>query len=137
MKLYIDDLRTPETNDYIIMRDSKSAIDFIKNHLSEISEISFDHDLGDVDTTIPILEYLEELAFNNVKFDIDFYIHSMNPIGRKNIQRIINSIHRFLSTTPFNFDLERMKEAMESPRIKIPDYAIATDDAFEEWINNE
>lgn len=41
------------------------------------------------------------------------------------------------SKPKFNFDLERMKEAMESPRIKIPASAIATDEAFEAWINNE
>ena len=35
----------------------------------------------------------------------------------------------------FTFDLEEMKFAMESKKIKVPISALVTDEAFEEWIN--
>jgi len=35
----------------------------------------------------------------------------------------------------FTFDLEEMKLAMESKRIKVPISALVTNEAFEEWIN--
>lgn len=37
----------------------------------------------------------------------------------------------------FNFDLERMKKAVEAKRIPIPPDALESDQAFENWINEE
>ena len=37
----------------------------------------------------------------------------------------------------FNFDLERMKKAVESERIPIPPEALESDEAFNNWLNDE
>lgn len=37
----------------------------------------------------------------------------------------------------FNFDLERMREAVESPAIKIPDEALSSFEAFDAWMMQE
>jgi hypothetical protein len=44
-KLFIDDERFPVTDDWVIVRSSKEAIDHVLAH-GMPSEISFDHDLG-------------------------------------------------------------------------------------------
>lgn len=35
----------------------------------------------------------------------------------------------------FNFDLEQMKKALESPMIMIPDWALESDESFCEWLD--
>ena len=37
----------------------------------------------------------------------------------------------------FNFDLERMKKAVESKRIPIPPEALESEEAFDKWLNEE
>lgn len=37
----------------------------------------------------------------------------------------------------FNFDLERMKQAVESEKVSIPTEALASFEAFDEWLNTE
>ena len=37
----------------------------------------------------------------------------------------------------FNFDLERMKEAVESKRIPIPPEALTSEEAFDKWLNED
>lgn len=37
----------------------------------------------------------------------------------------------------FNFDLERMKKAVESERIPIPPEALESDEAFDKWLNEK
>ena len=37
----------------------------------------------------------------------------------------------------FNFDLERMKKALESKRILIPPEALESDEAFDKWLNDD
>jgi hypothetical protein len=39
--------------------------------------------------------------------------------------------------TDFNFDLERMKEAVESQTISIPVAALENFEAFDDWLNSE
>ncbi len=54
--------------------------------------ISFDHDLGGDLTAIPVAEYLEAGAYHKT---LPRKIHSMNPIGRKNLERILKRADRF------------------------------------------
>jgi hypothetical protein len=37
----------------------------------------------------------------------------------------------------FNFDLERMKAAVESKRIPIPPEALESEEAFDKWLNED
>lgn len=93
-KLYIDDLRTPEDQTFIISR----TVDEAKRLIEEMgipSFISFDHDLG-VDNQGDLLESGYDFAKWLVEIDLDgryripkefeFKVHSMNPVGAKNIQ---------------------------------------------------
>lgn len=48
MRIYLDDVRTPVENDWIVVRNYHDFLYAIKLHgLSNISTISLDHDLGD------------------------------------------------------------------------------------------
>jgi hypothetical protein len=110
MKLWIDDVR-PAPEGWLWAKDSQMA----KNQLSleffarvldqaesiedrdpEVIEISFDHDLGGDDTTIPVVQLIEEIAAAGLKFKFKWHIHSANPVGRKNLELALQSIDRFL-----------------------------------------
>lgn len=48
MRIYLDDVRTPVENDWIVVRSYQEFVDAIKSHgLANINTISLDHDLGD------------------------------------------------------------------------------------------
>lgn len=103
MKLYLDDIRNPKDDTFIIVRSFDEAVEFVKKY--GIPEyISFDHDLG-VDTEGNILKsghdfakWLVESDLNNIyKFptNFTFNVHSANPIGKSNIQSILNNYIKF------------------------------------------
>lgn len=93
-KLFIDDERFPVTNEWVIVRDSTTAI----NHVSVKgmpSEISFDHDLGGEDTSIVFINWLIDQildGFLELPQDFRYNVHSQNPIGAKNIEGKMNQI---------------------------------------------
>lgn len=99
MKLYLDDLRIPQDNYDVIVRSYEEAIDFVNKNCIP-SYISFDHDLG-CDEKGEVLKsgydfakWLVEMDMENIyKFpnDFKFNVHSANPIGRNNIQSILNN----------------------------------------------
>ena len=103
MKLWIDDLR-PAPDGYIWCKSVNEAIDAIitathtyhsGNEKFRIELIDLDHDAGDFmkdgGDYIAVLDYLvadkETLKLNEM--GTLFRIHSMNPVGRQNMQRII------------------------------------------------
>ena len=99
MKMFLDDIRNPE-NDYdVIVRSYDEAIKYVKNN-GIPSFISFDNDLG-CDEKGNILKsgydfakWLVEMDIENIyKFpnDFSFEIHSANPIGKNNINSILNN----------------------------------------------
>ncbi len=99
MKLYLDDIRTPKNDDFIIVRSFQEATEFIQQN-GIPNYISFDHDLGcdEVGTIYPngydFAKWLIEMDLDNTyKFpkDFKFNVHSANPIGKKNIETIINN----------------------------------------------
>lgn len=100
MRLWIDDVRKPPTDSWTWCKTSKEAFDLIGLVIAVKTDplhfvISFDHDLGETDTTIPIAKYFEELAYNGVDFKLEWTIHSANPVGKANLQRILESMERF------------------------------------------
>lgn len=92
-KLFIDDERYPVTNDWIIVRSSREAIDVVKA-LGCPTEISFDHDLGGDDTSIVFIKEFIEMVMDkkiSIPNDFEYSIHSQNPIGRDNIKSLLSS----------------------------------------------
>jgi hypothetical protein len=114
IRLYLDDVRTPLQDDWIVVRNYDEFVSKIHFHgLENIEVISLDHDLGDS----AMVEY-----YNNVKdnYQLDYtnitektgydcckflvsesmskniplpqiYVHSANPIGSANMMGYINN----------------------------------------------
>lgn len=96
MKLWIDDVREP-TREYIWCQSVNVAKNMIElaEYVSKtempsatIELIDIDHDAGDYANDggdyIKLLDWLEETGRN-----YPIRIHSMNPVGRENMRRII------------------------------------------------
>lgn len=88
-KLWIDDIRKPPASDWLWAVSSQEAIFFFQT-ISNISEVSFDHDLGGDDTTRPVILWLCE---NPDKWPDYCSVHSMNPIGREWLIGMIGRYH--------------------------------------------
>lgn len=93
MKLWIDDIR-PAPNGYHWAKSVYEAIIHIcqmkrLNGDYNIEVIDLDHDAGDYafmgGDYIKLLDWMEYKGINN----IPIHIHTMNPVGRQNMQTII------------------------------------------------
>ena len=90
MKIWVDDVR-PSPDGYEWIKTTDDTIDRIK-HLGrcgvEIELLDLDHDAGEFVNCggdyIKILDYLER-----VMISIPIRLHTMNPVGRENMRRII------------------------------------------------
>jgi hypothetical protein len=114
IRLYLDDVRTPNDDDWTIVRNYDEFVNHIKmNGLENYEVISLDHDLGDT----AMKEYFNnvspnyQLDYSNIteKTGLDcarwivtesmtkkiplpqIYTHSANPIGAANIMGYINN----------------------------------------------
>lgn len=92
LRLYIDDLRTPKSKDWIVVRSSAEAIEFMKvNGCPDY--ISFDHDLGGDDTGMKVVKWMIEQDLNLkgkfIPMNFEFNVHSANPVGSENIRALI------------------------------------------------
>lgn len=92
-KMFIDDIRNPPSNDYVVVRSSNEALTYIKKN-GMPSFISFDHDLGGDDTTMVFLRKLVDCVWNGDDIPPDFIVHSANPVGSKNIVSFMDSWKR-------------------------------------------
>ena len=113
-RLYLDDVRTPVAEDWIIARNYDEFVAQIKLHgLGNFEVISLDHDLGDTAmieyyTNVKhnyIIDYsniLEKTGYDAAKFLVaesmntniplpQIYIHSANPIGSGYMMGYINN----------------------------------------------
>ncbi len=103
MKLYLDDIRTPQDDSFEIVRSYDEAVAYVKEH-GIPHYISFDHDLG-VDAHHKVLpsgydfaRWLVEMDMDGVysiPVDFSFYVHSANPIGKANIESYLNNYLAF------------------------------------------
>ncbi len=84
VKLWIDDQRPPPSQDWVWASNLKEAYEAIVRY-PLIKIISFDHDLGEEDTTMPIALWLEEQAYHGYGEPIIWRVHSYNPVGRRNL----------------------------------------------------
>ena len=98
IKLFIDDLRNPINDEWIVVRSSQEAIEWLsKNGIPDC--ISFDHDLGGEDTAIVIVNWMiERLLDEHLVFPKGFtyIVHSANPVGRENIIGKVEGIIKHL-----------------------------------------
>lgn len=117
-KLFIDDLRTPQDDSYVIVRTYDDAVNYIlKNGMPDF--ISFDHDLG-LDKNGEIAKSGYDFAKWITDADIDgkieipeaflFAVHSQNPVGKKNIESLLTGYMEFkrkhISVTQENTSLD-------------------------------
>ena len=88
VKIWVDDIRLmPEGYDYWA-RTVSDAIFYLGLCYPNIEMLDLDHDAGHCakfgGDYIEILNFMEE-----ANLDIPIRIHTMNPVGRKNMERII------------------------------------------------
>ncbi len=115
IKIYLDDVRTPNDKDWIVVRNYDQFVSRIKLHgLENIEVISLDHDLGDkaMEEYYTNVKNNYELNYENIvnektgydccKFLVSesmtkniplpqIYVHSANPIGSANMMGYINN----------------------------------------------
>lgn len=105
--MFIDDERYPPMGDgnlWVICRN-KTDVQWYVESQGFPSFISFDHDLGeDQPTGLDIAAYLVDLdidsndsddtTYGNL-VDCAFYVHSQNPIGKANIEGLLNGYFKF------------------------------------------
>lgn len=97
--MFLDDIRTPKEEYDVIVRSCDEAITYILKY-GIPKFISFDHDLGcDEDGNIlksgyDLAKWLVKQSLDEVlEFpkDFSFEVHSANPIGKNNINSILNN----------------------------------------------
>ena len=101
MKLYLDDLRTPEIvgdtgfdepdAEWVVVRSYHDAVSLLK--LIEFEVVSLDHDLG---TDKSGYDVLVEILEGRTKMPKDIWIHSWNPVGRARMEAAITAHRRRL-----------------------------------------
>jgi hypothetical protein len=96
-KLFIDDLRMPTSDDWVIARSSHDAWKIVQE-LGAPSFISYDHDLGEEDTSMLFIHTMIRHKLDNPDFNfpVHYAIHSANPVGVKNIDGLLKSFIRTL-----------------------------------------
>ena len=95
MKLWVDDMRQPPSNDWVWCKSTNDAISAICYYDRQMHDdtiiIDLDHDAGDYANNggdyIKILDWLEESG--HVDTGYFFRIHSMNVVGIENMKAII------------------------------------------------
>ena len=87
MKIWLDDIR-PAPDGYVWCRSVNEVIGVISNTNDKIELIDCDHDLSeyarDGGDGIKLLDWLAE---HGLFYKI--YLHTMNPVGRENMERLI------------------------------------------------
>ena len=92
--MFIDDERFPPNDGQVwkVCR-SMAQVDQTIDTFGFPNFISFDHDLGDGQPTgMDIARWLIECDMDTLGLprDFKFYVHSQNPIGKRNIEMLLN-----------------------------------------------
>ena len=97
--LFVDDERMPLSNfngELVVARSLQEAISLIVENGCP-SFISFDHDLGEASTgdAIELVKWMIEKDLDEngcfIPKNFSFFVHSANPVGRKNIESLLTS----------------------------------------------
>jgi hypothetical protein len=115
--IYLDDIRTPENEEWIIARDYDKFVETVTLiGLENIELISLDHDLGDTamseyysnvrpNYTLDYGNITEKTGYDVCKFLVEHsmdtgvtlptvVVHSANPIGSANMMGYINNYYK-------------------------------------------
>ena len=122
--IFLDDIRIPsmshnvskglgvdysDKDKWVIVRDYFDFIDLVDKHFDEIDLISFDHDLacykdGVEYTGKSAVDYLIDYCLDNNKKFPDWYAHTDNTSGKRNIiGAILNYINKVEGKDITNF----------------------------------
>jgi len=87
-ELFLDDVRDAWDPDHVVARNVKEAKELIeKKGCPEF--ISFDHDLGENETAMDLINWMIEKDLNDhgkfIPQNFGFFVHSANPVGSQNI----------------------------------------------------
>lgn len=95
MKLFLDDIRNPPDDSWVVVRTAEECMRILQTEKVELC--SLDHDLGEnVPTGYDVLAWFEECIYSGYPFHIPrFIVHSANPVGRERMEMAIESIERF------------------------------------------
>ena len=100
-KLYLDDVREPGDNTWFVVRNYDEFVSYIERE-GIPDTMSLDHDLGEgkngFDCTRYLLGYIRKKIDNKeaLPTKIDYNIHSMNPVGAKNMRDCLEYINLWL-----------------------------------------
>lgn len=103
MKLFLDDIRMPPSNDtYVICRSVEDAVVMIQDYYNGRCPefISFDHDLGE--NTWSGYDFAKWLVDKDIRENGNFIpenfsytVHSQNPVGKVNIMAYLENYFEF------------------------------------------
>src|SRR5262245_26441660 len=94
MRLWIDDYRAAPEG-WLWAKTSADALALLQEHGDRIEEVSFDHDLGGDDTTMPVADWIAKMAWLGRMPPPKWSVHSANPVGRENLKRTLTRAEEF------------------------------------------
>ena len=86
-----------KANNWVIARDYHQFVDILKNNFDHINFISFDHDISSYDidekelTGKDAAEFLINYCMDNNKQLPDWFVHSDNTGGNRNIRQLLTN----------------------------------------------
>lgn len=93
MKLWVDDMRKPPSQDWLWARSYKAAITLLKEQNWNFEIISLDHDLGRGRTGYDVLCFIEEHFYYVGCKPPLIGIHTSNPVGRQRMMQIAQNLN--------------------------------------------
>jgi hypothetical protein len=106
----------PPEEDWVVARSYQDAVDTIR--LWGLPEyIGFDHDLGEEKTGYDFAKWLVDYHIqNHLQWKIDYWVHSQNPVGKKNIEDLIEGFKtRMIAIDNMNSTVRRERDV--TPKI--------------------
>lgn len=108
MRIWLDDERNPKDpyiqsefgseGDEIWAKTAQVAISYLKQGNCE--HISLDHDLGMAATGLDVAEWIEEQAYLGNLPKLQWSVHSLNPVGKKNITQAMTKADEYWERKP-------------------------------------
>lgn len=93
--MFIDDERQPAPSfpkNGVVIRSYEAFVNYVTDY-GLPTFISFDHDLGNGGTGYDVAKYIvdRDLTFGDLPTGFTFFVHSQNPVGKRNIEEFLNS----------------------------------------------
>lgn len=103
-KLWLDDERDPKDpqiqmefgaeGDEVWAKSAQQAISYLQQ--GNVESISLDHDLGSgAGTGYDVAKWMEERAYDGTLSRVQWAVHSLNPVGARNIERALTSADHY------------------------------------------